>query len=116
MWRVIPVLLATACTSATQERIERTILLTVENRSGAQLWYFQYSGCGIDDWFEVIASDEYVPDGADVSSVDLDPGCYELYVEDEYGCWSENDTDGNVKGGFEFTWTVRASDMTCPLY
>lgn len=116
MWRLVPVISLVACTSETQKQIDRTILLTIENRSGADLWYFQYSSCGMDDWVEVIASDEYVADGDDVSSADLDPGCYELYVEDEYGCWSENDTDGNVKAGFEFTWTLTSSDMSCYLF
>ncbi len=102
-----------AC-GTSDDLIDETILLTVENRCGAQLWYFQYSECGADDWVEVIASDEYVPDGSDVTSIDLDPGCYDLYVEDEYGCWAENNTDGNVPAGSEFFWTVYEADLNCP--
>ena len=96
--------------------VEDTILLTVENRTGAQLWYFQYRACGASDdaWIEVIEDDEYVANGSDVSSIDLDPGCYDLYVEDEYACSAENSTDGNVAGGDEFIWTVVEANLTCP--
>lgn len=103
-----------ACGETEKNRIERTILLTVENRTGAQLWFFSYADCGSDNYVGVIASDEYVADGDDVSSPDLEPGCYDLYIEDEFGCFSDNSTDGNVAGGLEFTWTAKANDLICP--
>jgi hypothetical protein len=106
-------LLLTACTSSEQRRIEETILLTVVNDTGGQLWYFQYSPCGAEDWVEVIGADEYVANGDPVSSRSLRPGCYDLYVEDEDGCTSYNDTGGNLKAGLEFTWTVRGQDLDC---
>ena len=95
---------------------EETILLTIENRSGLQIWYFQYRACGATDepWIEVIEDDEYLADGSDLSSIDLEPGCYDLYVEDELGCTAENSTDGNLAAGLEFTWTVLDSDFVCP--
>lgn len=104
---------AAACTSAEQRRIEETILLTVVNDTGGQLWYFQYSACGADDWVEVIGADEYVANGDPVSSRSLKPGCYDLFVEDEYGCTAQTDTDGNVAAGLEYTWTVRGQDLDC---
>jgi hypothetical protein len=61
----------------------------------------------------VIPADVYVADGDSISSRDLPPGCYDLYVEDEFGCWSNNDTDGNLRGGLEFTWTVFPRDLVC---
>ena len=92
-----------------------SVLLTVENQTGAELWYFQYASCGSSAWTEVIASDAYVPNGAFISSVDLYPGCYDLYVEDEYGCVSQTSA-GSLSGGLEFTWTVYAADMYCYYY
>jgi hypothetical protein len=102
------------CGETEKQRIDRTILLTVENRTGAQLWYFSHADCGSDEYTGVIASDEFVADGDSVSSGDLEPGCYDLYVEDEFGCFAETSTDGNVEGGQEFTWTAKANDLRCP--
>lgn len=110
MWTRMLSLLGAAvgCTSGSD-----TVILTVENRCGAELWYLDYAECGSDDWYFVIASDEYVPDGADASSVDLSPGCFDAYVEDEFACWAQSST-GNVAGGYEWTWTVLEDDLTCP--
>ncbi len=94
---------------------EGTVILTVENRSGADLWHFQYAGCGSNQWTEVIGADEYVPDGGFVTSADLYPGCYDLYVEDEFGCVSQTSA-GDVGGGLEFTWTLYATDLYCYYY
>ena len=96
--------------------VDDKVGLPVENRSGAQLWYFQYRSCGAseDPWIEVIADDEYVANGSDVTSADLTPGCYDLYVEDELACWAENATDGNLAAGLEFIWTVVEANLTCP--
>jgi hypothetical protein len=115
-WLGMVAVLAVACTSVEQERIERTIALTVENRTGWELWYFQYSDCGAEDWWEVIGETEYVADGDDVSSGDLTPGCYDLYVEDECGCYAYNSTDGNVRAGLEFTWHLTDAQMTCTIF
>ena len=57
---------------------------------------------------------KYVPDGANVSSGELTPGCYDLYVETEYGCGADSTTAEEVAGGLEFTWTVTPSELTCP--
>ena len=103
-----------ACGETEKQQLERTILLTVENRTGAQLWFFSYADCGSENYEGVIAGDEYVADGDDVSSPDLEPGCYDLYIEDEFGCFSDHTTDGNVPGGQEFLWTAKANDLTCP--
>ena len=100
--------------NAVDDLIDETVVLTVENRIGAEMWFFQYSGCGEDDWIEVIGSTEFVPNGSDVSSVSISPGCYDLYVEDEFECSSTNSTDGNLAGGLEFTWTVTEGDLSCP--
>jgi len=108
-------LLALACTSAADKRIDRTITLTVDNQTGNQLWVFDYTGCGEDDWYYVIASDEYVANGDKVSERNLDPGCYEIFVEDEEGCYAETDT-GNVRGGQKYTWTLRSDDLYCPWF
>ena len=105
-------ILLSACSNSSD--IEDYIDLVVENRTGAQLWYFSYVDCGSDGFTGVIASDEYVADGSDVTAFDLDPGCYDLYVEDEFGCFTENSTDGNVEGGMAFIWTVTENDLTCP--
>lgn len=86
----------------------------MENFTGAELWHFQVSDCGAEDWFEVIAADEYVPDGGTVSTYDLLPGCYDLYVEDEYACFGQTSTRGVIEGGLEFVWTVTPSDLACP--
>jgi len=95
--------------------VENTIILTVENRTGAQLWNFQYRDCGTDlsAGTEVIDQTTFVANGDDVSTGELEPGCYDLYVQDEFACWSENSTDGNIEGGMEFTWTVVEADLTC---
>lgn len=95
--------------------VEDTIILTIENRTGAQLWNFQYRECGaaLGDGTEVIDQSEFVANGSDVSSVELDPGCYDIYVQDEFACWAENSTDGNIAGGNEFTWTVVEANLTC---
>lgn len=112
--RILPsILVFGACASSAQKEAEETVLLTVENRVGAQLWYFQHAPCGANNYTDVIASDEFVADGDDVSSRNLDPGCYDLYVEDEFGCFSETDTEGNLAPGIEYTWTVREQDLTC---
>ncbi len=111
--RLLPVLLFVACTSAAERRSEETVVLTVLNRTGGELWFFQYSACGADDWIEVIGADEYVANGDPVSSRSLKPGCYDLYVEDEFGCTAQTDTDGNVGAGLEYTWTVREQDLDC---
>jgi hypothetical protein len=113
MRTAVVLFLLAACTSAEQDRISRTVVLTVENETGGQMWEFDYRECGSSQWFYVIDSDEYVANGDPVSTRELSPGCYELYVEDEYGCYADTDTDGNVKGGQEFTWTVRGADMVC---
>lgn len=103
------------CFISEQRDDEGTILLTVENRTGAELWYFQYASCGSDLWTEVIAADEYVANGSFVSSVDVHSGCYDLYVEDEFGCVSQMST-GEIRGGLEFTWTVYVADLYCYYY
>jgi hypothetical protein len=103
-----------ACGETEKQRIDRTILLTVENRTGAQLWYVSYADCGSDNYAGLLYSDEYLADGDDISSDELEPGCYDLYIEDEFGCFSDNTTDGNLPGGQEFTWTAKANDLTCP--
>jgi hypothetical protein len=116
MGRIVALLvisLSTGCGGAADDLLENSVDLTVENRSGAEIWYFQYSGCGEDLWTEVIADDEYVANGDDVTAYLLDPGCYDLYVEDEFGCFSGNSTDGNLEGGLVFTWTVTQGDFTC---
>lgn len=105
---------AAGCSSTDTPDVEDAIDLIVENRSGAQLWYFSYADCGSDAFTGVIASDEFVADGSDVGEYDLPPGCYDLYVEDENECWSDNSTDGNIEGGMAFIWTVNPGDMTCP--
>lgn len=102
------------CQSKEERRIEESIELIVENMTNAQLWYFSYADCGSDDYTGVIGSDEYVADGDDVSSGNLRPGCYRLYIEDEYGCFSNNNTDGNIEPGLAFIWTAKANDMRCP--
>lgn len=82
-----------------------------------ELWVFDYRDCAAaddDPWTFVIADDEFVANGSDISSVDLNPGCYDLYAEDELGCWAENSTDGNLAGGLEFTWTLVETNLTCP--
>lgn len=104
-------LLSTGCGGS---EIDDFIDLVIENRTGSQIWIFSYADCGSDEYTGVIADDEYLADGDDLSAVNLEPGCYDLYVEDELGCFSENSTDGNVAGGIAFTWTVRQSDLTCP--
>jgi hypothetical protein len=90
-----------------------TVDLVVENRTGAELWFFQYSDCGADAWTEVIADDEYVANGDDVGAYYLDAGCYDLYIEDENGCSASN-SSGSMGGGLVFTWTALADDLTCP--
>lgn len=88
--------------------------LVVENRVGAELWYFDYAACGTEQWFEALDWDEVVDHGDDAEARNLDPGCYELYVEDEWGCWAFHDTGGNVEGGDAFYWTVKERDLYCP--
>ena len=61
----------------------------------------------------MIAGDEYVPDRSVVSSPALYPGCYDLYVEDEWGCSGLGSTGGYLDPGLEFTWTVYAEDLVC---
>ena len=103
-----------ACTSPAEKEFDTTILLTVENRTGAQLWYFSYADCGSEDYTGLLASDEYLADGDDLSSGNLPPGCYDLYIEDEFGCFSSTTTEGNVEGGQEYTWTAQMNDLRCP--
>ena len=106
-----------ACNSEPEESwSDKKIVLTVENRTAAQLWYFSYAPCGTDNYKGVIASDEYVAAGDDVSSPYLNPGCYDLFIEDQYGCYATTTTDGNVRAGFEFIWTARVVDLTCPYW
>ena len=101
------------CGGAEQERIERTITLTADNRTGWPLYYFQYSDCGAEDWWEVIPEAVYIADGDTVSERNLPPGCYDLYAEDECGCFAYFSTDGNVAGGMEFTWKLTEAQFTC---
>lgn len=103
--------LSVGCTN--KRMLEDFIDLTVENQSNAQLWYFNYADCGSDRYTAVIASDEYVADGDSVSAYGINPGCYDLYVEDEYGCYADNSTDTNVEGGMVFTWTITEDQLFC---
>ena len=52
-------------------------------------------------------------DGDDIGTGNLTPGCYEMYVEDERGCTSTNDTGGNLEEGLVFFWTVYGTDLNC---
>lgn len=38
-----------ACAPDTADRAARTVLLTIENETRAQLWYFRYADCGSED-------------------------------------------------------------------
>jgi hypothetical protein len=106
-----------ACDSASDSSwTDKKVRLIVENRTGAQLWYFSYAPCGTNNYKGVIASDEYVAAGDTVSSPYLKPGCYALFIEDQYGCYADTTTDGNVRAGWEFIWTARANDLTCPYW
>ncbi|MBA2322255.1 MAG: hypothetical protein H0V89_14015 [Deltaproteobacteria bacterium] len=100
------------CASAAEREARRSVLLTVENRAGAGLYFFQHAPCGSDDWTDVIASDEFLPDGEDLSTGNLEPGCYDLYVEDEFACSAEN-TSGEREEGTAFIWTVEETDLVC---
>ncbi len=108
-------ILALACTTY-EDTVDETIGLVVDNQTGNQLWVFDYRGCGESDWYYVIASDEYVANGDKVAERGIEPGCYEIYVEDEEGCTYESDTDGNVKAGRQITWTVRSDDLWCSWF
>lgn len=115
MVSVLGILILSACAqNAVDDLIDETVVLTIENRSGAELWYFQYADCGGENRVEVIADDEFVANGSDVSSFSIEPGCYDLFVEDEFACTSTNSTDGNLAGGLEFTWTLVEADLSCP--
>lgn len=93
--------------------VDETVELAIENESGFDLWHFRYAACGSDSWSAVIASDEFTPNGATVSSGSLTPGCYDLYVEDERGCSATHDTGGNVEAGLRFTWTILVDTLAC---
>ncbi|MCB9683250.1 MAG: hypothetical protein H6733_17425 [Alphaproteobacteria bacterium] len=101
------------CLSACSVSVVQPASVIIENRTGNQIWFFSIAACGSSTWNEVLGADEYLADGTDLESPDLDPGCFDVYVEDELGCAAE--VDGvDVEGGTSWVWTVRAVDLTCP--
>ncbi len=99
-----------------EEFYEDAVQVRIENDTGDEIWVFDYRECGTSTWTFVIDSDEYLAPGDSATSGLLDPGCFELRVEDENGCTSEHDTGGNLDPGLIFTWTVRGQDMNCGLF
>ncbi len=93
-----------------------TVDLKIENRTSENLYYFAYADCGANNWIHVIDDDKFVASFDDITERFLDPGCYDLYVETESGCWAENSTDQNVDPGFIFTWTITDDSMNCSVW
>lgn len=121
MHRRCHLLIAMICVTACgpdeyDEFAEDAVQLAIENNTGAEMWWFDYRQCGTSSWTPVIDSDEYLAPGDSTASGLLDPGCYELRVEDENGCTSSTDTGGNLEPGIVYTWTVRNQDMDCGLF
>lgn len=105
---MIAVLGMSSCGGAT------SAFLALENDTGKQMWFFSYSPCGEEDWTETLAVDEYIADGSVFTTYGLTPDCYDLYAEDESGCFAVTSSDATVVAGSTLTWTLVASDMNCP--
>ena len=106
------VVLLIACYVPISEDPINYVVLTMENRTSGALKLFAFSRCDKDEWTEVVMPGGSTPPGSDVS-VQTDPGCYDVYVKDEFGCFSYGSSGSTIGAGVEQTWTVKDGDLVC---
>lgn len=80
-------------------------VLKIENRSDSNLTEFLFSNCGREEWTRVIMNGGETHPGSD-TAVEVQPGCYDIYLEDEYGCYILEPGEASLAAGIMLTLTV----------